>query len=95
MYRVGLIAVVIENRDSSVQKVNSLFSDFSQIIIGRMGIPYEKRDLHLICLMVDGTTDEIGSLTGKLGMIPHVTVSSNLVKSKKYQKELLHANETI
>ncbi|MDD4028214.1 MAG: iron-only hydrogenase system regulator [Caldisericia bacterium] len=93
MYRVGLIAVVIEDRESTVQLVNSLFSDFSKIIIGRMGIPYEKRDLHLICLMVDGTTDEIGSLTGKLGMIPTVSVSTNLVKSKRNQKEFSHAKK--
>jgi putative iron-only hydrogenase system regulator len=91
MYRVGIVTVVIEDRDSSVQKVNALFSDFGHIIVGRMGVPYEKRDLHLICLMVDGTTDDIGALTGKLGMIPCVTVSSHLVKAKQYQKETSHA----
>lgn len=87
MSRVGVIAIVINDRSASIQKVNSLLSEFGHIIVGRMGIPYDKRRLHLISLMVDGTTDDIGSFTGKLGMIPHVTVTSNLVKSTSVQKD--------
>ncbi len=87
MCRVGVIAIVVDNPSSSIQKVNSLLSDFGNIIVGRLDIPYNKRNVHLISLMVDGTTDDIGAFTGKLGMIPHVTVTSNLVKSKATQKE--------
>ena len=83
MQRVGIVALVIDDRDSAVSSVNSILSSFSHIVVGRMGIPYEKRDFFLISLMVDGTTDDIGSLTGKLGMIPGVHVSSNVVKAKK------------
>jgi putative iron-only hydrogenase system regulator len=53
---------------------------FGDIVIGRMGIPYHQRDLNIITLIVDATTDEIGALTGKLGMIPGVTVKSTLAK---------------
>jgi len=41
-----------------------------------MGIPYHERGLSVISLIVDGTTDEIGALTGKLGNIPSVKVKS-------------------
>ena len=78
--RVGLIAILIKDRESSAQKVNSLLSNFGHVIVGRMGIPYEKRKVFLISLMVDGTTDEIGALTGKIGMIQGVSVKSNLVQ---------------
>jgi putative iron-only hydrogenase system regulator len=41
-----------------------------------MGIPYKERGVSVIALIVDGTTDEIGALTGKLGNIKDVKVRS-------------------
>ncbi|MDD4658355.1 MAG: CopG family transcriptional regulator, partial [Eubacteriales bacterium] len=48
--------------------------------VGRMGIPYRDRHVAVISLIVDGTTDEIGSLTGKLGEVKGVSVKSALTK---------------
>jgi putative iron-only hydrogenase system regulator len=45
-----------------------------------MGLPHQTRDISVISLIVDGTTDQVGSLTGKLGNIAHVTVKSALTK---------------
>ncbi|MGO9412457.1 MAG: TM1266 family iron-only hydrogenase system putative regulator [Spirochaetia bacterium] len=50
------------------------------MILGRMGLPYAARDLNIITLIVDATTDQIGALTGKLGMIEDVTVKSTLAR---------------
>lgn len=80
MKRVGFIGIVVENRKRCAPKVNELLSEYGDIIVGRMGIPYPKRDINVITLIVDGTTDEIGALTGKLGMIKGVTVKSGLSK---------------
>jgi putative iron-only hydrogenase system regulator len=46
-----------------------------------MGIPYKKKGLNVIALIVDGTTDEIGAMTGKLGMIEMVEVKSAFTKA--------------
>jgi putative iron-only hydrogenase system regulator len=46
-----------------------------------MGIPYRERGCAVITLVVDTTTDEIGSFTGKLGNIPGVAVKSALAKA--------------
>jgi putative iron-only hydrogenase system regulator len=43
-----------------------------------MGVPYQARQVSVIALIVDGTTDEIGAMTGKLGNIPGVTVKTVL-----------------
>ena len=45
-----------------------------------MGIPYKERNISVISLMVDGTTDRINALTGKLGRIEKVQVKSMLTK---------------
>lgn len=77
---VGVIAIIIQNRTTSATLVNETLAPFADMVIGRMGLPYHERDLNIITLMVDATTDRIGSLTGKLGMIDGVTVKSTLAK---------------
>ncbi len=78
--RIGVIGIVIENREEVSDKLNKILSDHGDIIVGRMGIPYKERGLCVISLIVDGTTDEIGALTGKLGSLPGVKVKSALTK---------------
>ncbi|NLW17964.1 MAG: CopG family transcriptional regulator [Firmicutes bacterium] len=74
--RVAVIGIIVQQRENAAQRVNAVLSEHGDIIVGRMGIPYKERGLSVISLIVDGTTDEIGALTGKLGNIPSVRVKS-------------------
>lgn len=74
--RIAVIGIVVSQRENAAARVNSVLSDYGEIIVGRMGIPYKERGISVISLIVDGSTDEIGALTGKLGNIPHVKVKS-------------------
>ncbi|ABN51888.1 MAG TPA: CopG family transcriptional regulator [Hungateiclostridium thermocellum] len=67
--RIAVIGIVIHNREESSRKVNEILSDYGNIIVGRMGVPYKEKGISVIAIIVDGTTDEIGALTGKLGNI--------------------------
>lgn len=77
--RIGAIAIIVENKES-VKSVNDLLSNSSNIILGRMGIPYKEKNLSVMSVLVDGTTDDIGALTGKLGRLDGVNVKSMLTK---------------
>ncbi|MFT9497863.1 TM1266 family iron-only hydrogenase system putative regulator [Anaerosolibacter sp.] len=77
--RIGVVAVIVEDKES-VDQVNKLFSTYGDIIVGRMGIPYKEKQLSVISIIVDGTTDDIGGLTGKLGRLRGVTVKSALTQ---------------
>lgn len=79
--RLGFVAIIIHDRKSVAGEVNRILSEFGDLICGRMGLPYEKRNCCVIVLIVDATTDELGRLTGRLGMIPGVSVKSALSKS--------------
>ncbi len=57
--RVGVIAFIIENKES-VPMVNRLLSQYGEIIIGRMGVPYKEKKINIISTIIDGTTDEVG-----------------------------------
>lgn len=80
--RLGFVGIIIENREANAAAVNELLGDFGDIIVARMGVPYEKRACSAITLIVDTTTDDLGVLTGKLGALPGISVKSMLSKPK-------------
>ena len=77
--RLGVMAIVIEDLEQ-VEQVNALIHEYNDLMVGRMGIPYKERNISVISLMVDGTTDRINALTGKLGRLERVQVKSMLTK---------------
>lgn len=76
--RLGVVAIVIKNREMSYSSVNEILHMYGNIIVGRMGIPYKDRNVSIISVIVDGTTDDIGAMTGKLGKLKDVFVKSML-----------------
>ena len=77
--RMGVVGIVIEDRKAMAPRINQILSEYGEIIAGRMGLPYRDKNVSVISLIVDGTTDELGSLTGKLGMLKGVHVCSSLI----------------
>ncbi|AGB40821.1 putative iron-only hydrogenase system regulator [Halobacteroides halobius DSM 5150] len=74
--RIAVVGVIINNREVAAKKVNDILSQYGDIIVGRMGIPYQGKDLNIISLIVDGTNDQLGALAGKLGNIKGVKVKT-------------------
>jgi putative iron-only hydrogenase system regulator len=77
--RIGVVGIVIENIENA-SKVNDILHSFASIIVGRMGLPYKEKNMSVISLIVDGTSDEISAMTGKLGKIQGVNVKSAITK---------------
>ena len=73
--KVALIGIVVENEDST-GKLNDILHHYSQYIIGRMGIPYQKRNISIISVAIDAPADVISALSGKLGMLPGVSAKT-------------------
>lgn len=72
--RIAVIGIVVSNREEAAKKVNEILSNYGDIIVGRMGLPYKEREISVISVIADGTNDEIGALTGKLGNIKGIKV---------------------
>lgn len=87
--RIGVIGIVIHDPKHVVDKVNSVISNYGHIITGRMGIPKHDANVGVIALIIEGTTDEVGALTGRLGNLPGVTVKSALT-AETIQEEKQH-----
>lgn len=79
MIRTGVIAVIVTDTNS-VQQVQAELTKYSNIIVGRMGVP-DKTDGHnVIALIVKGTVERISALTGALGRLNGVQAKSVLSK---------------
>ena len=77
--RIAVAAIVIDEQSAAVE-VNNILHEFSDIIIGRMGIPYKERGISLISVALDAQPDIISNLTGKLGRISGVSVKAAISK---------------
>ena len=73
--RVAVISIIVED-DSSTAQLNALLSDFSDYVIGRMGVPYKARGVRLISVAVDAPQDSIAALGGRIGSLPGVSVKT-------------------
>ena len=74
--RICVIGISVKNRKEKAVEINQILSDFGDIIVGRLGVPYKEKQIAIISIIVDGTNDQIGALTGKLGQIKDVKVKS-------------------
>ena len=77
--RLGIVGIIIKDRQKAAATVNTILSDHGHIIVGRMGLPFRDRGVSIIDLIIEATTDEVGALTGKLGNLDGVRVKSLLV----------------
>ncbi len=83
--RVALIGIVVEDY-TSVEGLNAILHEYGNYIIGRMGIPYQKRGISIISVALDAPADVINTISGKLGMLNGVnakTIYSKLSEQKE------------
>lgn len=73
--RVALIGIIVED-ESSVAALNELLHDYGQYIIGRMGVPYRKRGVNIISVVLDAPQDAISALSGKIGRLHGVSAKT-------------------
>jgi putative iron-only hydrogenase system regulator len=73
--RVALIGIIVENTDS-VQELNSILHVYNQYIIGRMGLPYHKKNVNIISVVVDAPQDVISSISGKIGKLKGISTKT-------------------
>lgn len=73
--RVAVMSIIVENPET-VQKLNDILHEYGEFIIGRMGIPYRARKIHIISIAIDAPQDTISSLAGKIGGLSGITVKT-------------------
>ncbi|PNH21150.1 iron-only hydrogenase system regulator [Megasphaera hutchinsoni] len=73
--RLALIGIIVGKRNIT-EKLNEILHEYGEYIVGRMGIPYHERGVHVISIIVDAPQNIISALSGKLGMLPEVSTKT-------------------
>ena len=77
--RIGAALILVEDKEY-VEQLNQIISSHAHIILGRQGLPVREKNISIISLVLEGTTDQIGALTGQLGRLKGIQVKSVLTK---------------
>lgn len=82
--RVAVMSIIVEEIDT-VEKLNEILHEYGKYIIGRMGLPYHKRKINIICVAIDAPQDTISTLAGKVGNLSGISVKTTFsgVKSNE------------
>lgn len=73
--RIAVMGIIVENMES-VELLNAILHDYGEYIVGRMGIPYRKKNVNIVSIAVDAPQDVISALSGKIGKIQGVSVKT-------------------
>ncbi|MGN0172862.1 MAG: TM1266 family iron-only hydrogenase system putative regulator [Acutalibacteraceae bacterium] len=73
--RVALIGIIVESTDS-VSKLNSILSQYSDYIIGRMGVPYQNKGMNIISVAIDAPQSITSALSGKIGALSGISAKT-------------------
>ncbi len=73
--KAAVIAIIVNDIKASTE-VNAVLHEYNDCIIGRMGIPYRKKNINIISIAVDADQDTINTMAGKIGRIEGVTAKT-------------------
>lgn len=73
--RIAVVSILVTDRSVS-EKVNGFLSEYSEWILGRMGIPYKEKEVSVLSVVMDAPVEITNALTGKLGRLSGVSVKA-------------------
>ena len=73
--RVAVMGIIVEDTNA-VNLLNEILHEYSEYIIGRMGIPYKQKHISVISIALDAPQNTNAALAGKLGNIQGISVKS-------------------
>jgi putative iron-only hydrogenase system regulator len=80
MKQYAVIGILVKDRSVASREIHQVLSEYGDYIIGRMGVRNREDDDAIIALIIEGNTDIIGAITGKIGNIPGVKVKAGMLK---------------
>ena len=67
---------VIMRSNERAALINSAFTDYNHLLIGRMGLPHRRSEKYIISVMLEGPASEIDALSHRLSLIPDISVKT-------------------
>ncbi len=83
--RIAVMGIIVEDMES-VEVLNNVLHTYGEYIVGRMGIPYRKKNVNIVSIAVDAPQDVISAMSGKIGKIKGISVKtaySNVITNEQ------------
>ncbi len=64
--KVAIVGIIVKDH-TSADCINSILHEYSENIIGRMGLPYREKNFYIISIVVDASEKIINELIEKIG----------------------------
>jgi putative iron-only hydrogenase system regulator len=74
--KLGFVGIIIEGDKSVAASVQLILTEFSDLIVGRMGLPNLAHKVCMITVGVQGEPERISAMAGKLGRLKGCKVKS-------------------
>ena len=69
------MGIILEDTDSA-EALNSVLHECAPYIIGRMGVPYRKKNISIVSIALDAPQDTISAVSGKIGRLKGISVKT-------------------
>lgn len=69
------MGIIVENTDST-ERLNTILHEYGDYIIGRMGIPYHQKKIHIVSIAVDAPQNTISAMAGRIGKLNGISVKT-------------------
>lgn len=73
--RVAVLSIIV-GPEGDIETLNRILHEYSQYIIGRMGIPYRQKNVNIISVVLDAPQNKTAALSGKIGNLPDITAKT-------------------
>lgn len=77
--RIGIVGVTHPEGRELARGIEAVLDGFAHVLISRTLVPRHRLGTNVLTLVVHASTDEIGALAGKLGMLEGVRVRSLVI----------------
>lgn len=78
-FNLKVIGIKISDREH-IELLNQILSEFGEFIIGRFGMQYFKKKVHIITIIIDAPKESIDELIEKINMIECISVIDSTEK---------------
>ncbi len=76
--RLGVVSLLLNEHGPGYNQVESILGEHASLLLARFDHSFQEKCI--LCLLIRATTDELGALTGKLGMLREIRVKSFLLE---------------
>lgn len=77
--RIAVLSIIVEDKEQTAQ-LNDMIHEYSEYVVGRMGIPYREKGISIISLVMDAPQNVISTLSGRIGCLRGVTSRATYAK---------------